>query len=174
MSGKEGVFVEGVSGLEAVPHIRARYPRVFGCLVRSHNGNVVVMEGLVSANELTGIEFFWLDLEPEYRARARRDGKTHDRDEFSTLDHYAYGFSAVRVSPNHFKVTLKQLPDHTLDVKYEPRLQQVRAYYRDRYCLQYIKVQTTPRWPLYPSVQKVEALMLDQHRRSHVLTLFQA
>lgn len=107
-------------GAEALPEIFARNRNVFCAFVRRKNGNVVLLEGIVKDDgTLEGIDSFWLDLEPAYRAAARARGRQHDRDELNVLDRRAYGFSSVRVNAKTLTIRMNQLPDYPITVRAE-------------------------------------------------------
>ena len=158
-----------MSGINALPHIFAVNKHVFGALVRNKNGNVVVMEGIVGKGEdLERIELYWLDLDPAYKRAARESNKPHDRDEFSMMDHVAYGFQTNRINATSMGMIMKQLPHHTITVRYEGPKIGVKAYvmHEDQvYRLQHIRVNDTVNMFALPTVDYVDVTLLSRHRQ---------
>jgi hypothetical protein len=103
-----------VKGIGAIPHIKRAAPGVFCCLARSTNGNIVVME----ADKVTGIHFYWLDLEPSYKDAARKKNRVNDRDEFGRLDHIAYGHTQEKQPDHTYIVRMKQLARYPIHVRF--------------------------------------------------------
>lgn len=111
-------------GISAIPLIKRACPNVFMCFTRTKNGNVIVFEALPDK-----IDAYWLDLEPSYRKAARERGRLHDRDEFGHLDHYAYGFTARKLTETSWEMKMRQLPKHPILVRRAPN-GAVRAFVR--------------------------------------------
>ena len=86
------IFVEHkVSGIGAIPIIKAKCPNVFMCLARSTNGNIVTYEFTSSNN----IDVYWLLAEPSH-GQAWRKQHGHDREELSVLERLqAYGVTVT-------------------------------------------------------------------------------
>jgi hypothetical protein len=119
------------SGVQAVPAIRARDPGVFATITRRKNGNVVVYRANVSPQGgIDGIDTFWLDLEPSYRAAARAQGRAHDRDEFTFLDRIYYGTHTSLGKPPGVTATvcLKKVPEYPLTLRLMADRIHVHAY----------------------------------------------
>jgi hypothetical protein len=111
--------VLGVKGSSAVPHIYKQCRNMLGAFVRNKNGNVVVLEGIVTNGCLTGIDSYWLDLEPSYIKSARKKGRLHDRDEFGYWDNKAYGFAVKKLSNTRLQVIMNQCMDKKITVALE-------------------------------------------------------
>lgn len=109
----EEPFPDDAYGLEALNTIQKYGNNVFLVIGRKKNGNVMVYE--IRRNQQNGdfthIDFYWLDLDPSYRAKARGKGKTHDRDEVSKLEKIYYGMSIVRkMNSQKWEVKFDQYP----------------------------------------------------------------
>jgi hypothetical protein len=104
------------TGSSAVDRVFASNPNVFGVFVRNKNGNLVVIEAIVSNQGLAAIDAYWLDLEPSYRAAARKKGRIHDRDELNFFDRKAYGYSSRKVDNYTMDMTFRQLPGRSIRV----------------------------------------------------------
>jgi hypothetical protein len=97
-------------GLQAVPEIMSANSNVFLVIARRKNGNVMVYEAVLNkSREITGIDSYWLDLEPSYQRKSRKKGKKDDREELSVLDHFAYGIKVIQhISKTRWEVMFKQ------------------------------------------------------------------
>lgn len=110
-------FVE--VGAAAIPLIQAQCPRVFLCVTRSKNGNIFCYEAVLNAHtgHLEGVQSFWLDLEPSYKAAARQRGRPHDRDEMSRFDTVAYGFTFKPLTAHTGSFRMDRAPEHEMFVR---------------------------------------------------------
>jgi hypothetical protein len=90
---------------------------------RSTNKNVVVYEGLIDpgTNKLKlekPIDVYWLDLDPAYVEKNRKNGKLHDRDELNMIEKkMAYGVSWTPMEDDAFDLALVALPKKKCTLK---------------------------------------------------------
>jgi len=107
-----------VGGLSAVPFVHKLNPRVFCVYARNRNENLAVFEGILnSKNELVGIDHYWLLLEHSFLVESRAKGIQHDREEMTTFDDIAYGYSNTVLKPGvKHRVVMKNLKSHPLIV----------------------------------------------------------
>lgn len=105
-------FPNNLSGVKAIPFIYKENSNIFLVIARKKNDNVMVYQAIVDdRGNLFDIEQYWLDLDPSYRVKSRSAGKTHDRDELSTLDYFAYGVEVVnKITPNKWEIKFNQHP----------------------------------------------------------------
>lgn len=91
-------------GREAIRDVYKHNPNVFLVISRKLNGNLVVLEAeLDNQRHLTKISEFWLDLDPAYVEKARKQGRLHDREEMTTFDLIAYSFTVEeKLSPTQW------------------------------------------------------------------------
>jgi hypothetical protein len=115
-------------GINAHKSIQHRAPNVLFSISRSRNGNVVVYEGITKNKKIIGVDAYWLNIDPVFKAKARKRGITHDREGLSVFDRIAYGYS-LESNKNGSKVLkLRQCPEHKLLLMYHNG--QARAYGR--------------------------------------------
>jgi hypothetical protein len=85
---------------------------------RSLNKNIVVYEGLIheESKQLRTdkpIDAYWLDIDPAYVEKNRKNGKMHDRDELNLIERkMAYGVSwePIEEEEGGYTMTLVALP----------------------------------------------------------------
>jgi len=99
-------------GAHAIRKIYSLNKQVCLCIARNLNGNVMVYKvGLDKDCHITGVDMFWLDLEPSFVEAARKARRSHDRDEPCQIDHMVYGIDIVkRESSTTWQVKFKQFP----------------------------------------------------------------
>ena len=94
---------KNLRGSQAVPYLRENNPNIFLVTVRSLNGNVVVYEVVVKNKKITGIEFYWLNLEPSYRASKSL------REECNFLEKKVFGYQIIQQYPRKLKIVFNKL-----------------------------------------------------------------
>ena len=148
------------TGAPAVAQIKRLNPRVFCAFVRNKNGNVVVLEGVVNRGRLQGVTSFWLDLESNYKAAARKRGRAHDRDELGMLDHRAYGYTVKPVNDTTLMVTFNQVPRLSMTVTLEKDgAVRARGVLNGKHLtVNYIYVHATTTALLFPRVEYIEVV----------------
>lgn len=111
-----------------VQEVCARAPDVFFILFRSLNRNVVVyelnrMKGTRSIDVRNPVSVYWLDIEPSYRRKRRRQGIRHDRERLSAFERrYAYGCQCTVTKNGVFVVTkLSNLRFYVRSINGRPR-----------------------------------------------------
>jgi hypothetical protein len=106
------------SGKNAVSDIYRADPNVFLIMVRNYNQNLVCFRGnLDNQRNSTHIESFWLDIDPKYKEKARKQGKNDDYVEFNKIDRYAYGIKILRkITAKTWKLSFARLPGQELTV----------------------------------------------------------
>jgi hypothetical protein len=131
-------FPYDAKSVSAIPYVKREVRSVFACIARNTNGNIVVME----ATRARGIELYWLDLEPSYKASARKKGRNHDRDTFAYLDHVAYGYTLVYSTADSYTIRMKQMPQHLVNIRLEADgvTRAFVDYEHDTYLLDFIYV----------------------------------
>lgn len=106
-------------GVAAMKDIYKIKPNVFLMIDRRLNGNLVVYEAVVAQGAMEKIDVYWLDLDPKYKARARKRGRMHDRDEFCKMDHYAYGITVTHQAKTMWEFHFKRFPSQKFSVRLE-------------------------------------------------------
>lgn len=108
------------------------FPTVVCVLTRSCNANVVVYEANITPSgrldRKDPISVYWLDLDPELRARRRAKGILHDYEKLSFLERtMAYGVQCEMLGTNRVLVKFK-VPNLTCVVRYDPATRTACAY----------------------------------------------
>jgi hypothetical protein len=89
-------------GPDLLNQIKLRCPNVFFIFFRNKNQNIVVFELNIQNNQISSkkpIDWYWLDIDPAYRAPRRAQGIMHDRVEMSAFDQTAFGITSEIKSP---------------------------------------------------------------------------
>lgn len=125
MSSPAGGDAESTARREAhmkqLAEMRVKHPNVLFFIARSKNKNIVVYEGMLNAagngfNTDKACDVYWLDIDPEYQAAARKKGKMDDRVELGTIEKkFAYGVTPELDSSkkNTYNLKLVALPERT-------------------------------------------------------------
>jgi len=106
--------------LELLERLRKIDPNLFFFITRSKNDNVVMYSANTEGGKLCTddpVSVYWLDIDAEYVARARAEGRDSDRVELGAFERrMAYGIE-TRASPNkpgHFGAKLTAHRERTL------------------------------------------------------------
>ncbi len=97
-------------------------PNILFVIARSKNRNIVVYEANMAGARLDDanpVQVYWLDIDPEYQAKARGKGKMDDREDLNFLEKkMAYGVSAAPSSVSgEYTLSLVALPKTTMTLK---------------------------------------------------------
>jgi hypothetical protein len=95
-------------GRQAVSFIKNAKPNIFLITTRSLNGNVVVYEAEVKNKKITGIKFYWLNLEPAYRSNVPLV------ENCNLVEKYVFGYSVIEHNPRSMTIVFNKLK--TLEV----------------------------------------------------------
>lgn len=151
-------FASNTCGRDAVSVVKQTTPNVFGVFVRNKNGNIVVLEAVVEvkSRHITNVDSYWLDLEPSYKAAARKKGRLIDRESLGFMD-TVYGFTYKSVSPTHIVLTMNKVRNKPLHVRLTADGCVAEIMLRNELCtLQYIYVHDrTNSWGI-PYVEYLE------------------
>lgn len=113
--------------------LRKESPNVLFFIARSKNLNIVVYEAKQSNGVLDTSEpvtVYWLDIDPEYRKKARSSGKMDDRVELGMIEKkMAYGVSSTPFDghPGEFMASLVAFPTRAVRVFIDPTTKKPRA-----------------------------------------------
>ena len=105
---------------EAIALVYEESPNIFLVISRNKNKNLMVYEAVLDATKrkLLGIVQYWLDIEPSYVAKARAQGRFHDRDEICKLDLFGYGLQVLdRSRPDRWDLKFKQCPKYQMTMR---------------------------------------------------------
>ena len=131
---------------------------------RSLNRNVVIYEGLI--DKATGklrkdkpMDVYWLDLDPAYVEKNRKNGKMHDRDELNYIEKtMAYGISCTPVPgrEDEYTLTLVALPSKKCTLKIVDGIPKTVVDINGKQCyMENIYVETQAGWTGLPRVMYV-------------------
>jgi len=102
--------------------LRKTSPNILFVIARSKNKNIVVYEALKKDNALDAakpIDVYWLDIDPEYVAAARKKGIQTDRNELNMIEKqfaYGVGFEPVQGKSDHYNLKLVALPERPVEM----------------------------------------------------------
>lgn len=112
------VFVKHrVAHKDAVPVLHSLNKALFGCIVRSNNGNVVCYEAVRGTDGLLDVDVYWMLADPEQGA-AWRKKHGHDREELSKAERMrAYGATVSHRAADSLRLTIAAVPEKVITVK---------------------------------------------------------
>jgi hypothetical protein len=120
--------------LELLERLRTHEPQLLFYITRSKNENVVVYAGNVDSHHMLRkndpVSIYWLDLDPEYVARARAEGRKSDRVELGDLERrlaFDIETRATPHKPGHFGAKLAAYRERTLTLYVDPVTKKARA-----------------------------------------------
>lgn len=98
-------------------YLRGLNHRVFACVTRNKNSNVVCLEAITDGSgQVTGIESYWMRAEPSYGEPWRTKYGT-EREELNDVERrLAYGVSAKTIKPGVLSVIMSGVPTRTITV----------------------------------------------------------
>lgn len=149
---------------EQVEHLRETVSTNIAFIIeRSKNKNVVVYEGKVgedgALNAAEPLGVYWLDIDPEYVAKARASGKTDDRVELNFLERTAaYGCSAKPAeAAGEYRIHMVALPSRDLTLYLKDGKPRARIVINGKDCdLFKIHIESQDRWVGPPKVLYAE------------------
>lgn len=147
---------------------------------RSKNKNVVCYSakranaGESKLDETEPMVAYWLDIDPEYVAKARAAGKMDDRVDLNVFENqFAYGLAAEPAGgrPGAYEVHLVALPSRTLELYLkDDGKAAARMVISGRACNMFkIYVDSTDRWVGPPKVNWVELHGVDLETGEHLV-----
>lgn len=96
-------------------------PNILFIIERSVNKNIVVYEGIIKNGQFVDNNpciVYWMDIDPEFVAKARKKGKTSDRVELNILEkNMAYGLRSVPNGDGTYQITLMAFPDRIITLR---------------------------------------------------------
>lgn len=98
-------------------YLRGLNHRVFACVTRNKNSNVVCLEAVTdSSGKVMGVESYWMRAEPSYGEPWRKKYGT-EREDLSEIERrLAYGVTSKLIRPGVISVKLSGVPTRTITV----------------------------------------------------------